>query len=507
MPLPVFVFTVAGASKPVQLGSTSIREVANGINVAMFEVFSASGAYRPDPNVEVSMTRNGVTVFGGYIDKVVESGKGIADIINRLECSDFNALADRRIVTETIPAGTTLRDAVDTYVMPYLTDYGVTRAAGMAVGPTLTAEIVLDGVLTSEALNRLAKETGYIRDIDYTKVLTFTEVGTVASPFSPSSSDGLTVGDVSVERKKNKHVNRVTVKAGPTAVITLTVPLPNGDGVEDTYPIHMSIAGWLPYGTGDGAVGYGVVSYDGGTESLGGLLAPVDVLWEYDPLALTVHRRSGPAPSGVVQSLTADFQFPILATAEDAADILANKLTERIFLEPTVTSYDEAYALAVSYLATFLGVLETVKFTTQGQGLHPGQITTLTFPQRAIAGDYLVTETESFTPGTLTELWTRATAIDAARFRGSFRDVYVAWLTQGGGGPALGTGLTLGGGARPGSPLRSVQFNDNGAFGGDPEFLYYKDENSLVCGDQCSITAFDFESCQVFGSNNSISDH
>jgi hypothetical protein len=55
-------------------------------------------------------------------------------------------------------------------------------------------------------------------------------------------------------------------------------------------------------------------------------------------------------------------------------------------------------------------------------------------------------------------------------------------------------------------PLTAIQFNRDGGFGGDAAFTYDEDTNSLICGDDSSITAATPSHCAIFGTFCEITD-
>ena len=55
-------------------------------------------------------------------------------------------------------------------------------------------------------------------------------------------------------------------------------------------------------------------------------------------------------------------------------------------------------------------------------------------------------------------------------------------------------------------PDRAIQFNRGGQFGGSQHALFYVDESSVVIGEDSSIDAASFLSCQVFGHDCHIAD-
>jgi len=503
----VWSVTIGGVERDCALGSLNIQEVANGVNTMRAAFKSVAGAFRPALGADIVITRDAVRVWGGFVDKTAESGadgQPIDDIETLVDSVAYNSIGERRFVYETIAAGSTLKQALQ-QLEPYVTPYGVSLSGSQVNGPTLP-EVVIDGDRFIDVINRLSQLTGFIGGIDYNKSLRMVQFGDLSAPFNVIDGDGNHVGDITVERSREKYFNRVVLKYGKAGPLVLQTEAHTGNGVLATFPVELPVAGpFAPVATEDGAIAYGVVNYnDGTTESIGGQSAPAGFLWEYDPDANTITRRSGAVGNTVGFVFRYDAQFPQTVIVEDASEISLNGLYETVVVREDIFDKTEATETAETYLSQFLQILTTVKFDTYGAGLHPGQTITLTIADRNVNGQYLITEVKPVNPNTMQDLRYSVTAIDSETFRGSFRQLYKDWLNTG--SKSASTGPAAAGGGAPFPPNRAVQFNDGGAFGGNVGFLFYKDEVSLVCGDLSSIDAANFDGCQAFGYDCHIGD-
>jgi hypothetical protein len=503
----VYRLKIAGVERPLRLGSLSLQTVVNGRHVMSCAVLSEAGAYRPTCGEEAELLEDDAPIFGGVIRVVEEAGADglpIAHISSRITCDSFNVFAERRFVTETIPAGSTLKQALE-QLDDYLTGYGVTLDAAQVTGPTLDAEQTAYGQALNGVLDTLSQRTGFLWEIDATKTFRMFEPGTAVCPIDIVDGDGHHTGDITVERSRDKYVNRVIVKGGKPGLFDL-VDAFVADGVEDTFRLRQPIAGPIPpVPTQDGAVGYAVVDVGPtGSESLAGLLAPPGVLWEYDPVAITVHRRPGPPDPGPFQ-VRYQAQYPIFVTAEDAGQIALYGIFEAVYEYPDI--YDQAVLqeLAESLLSQGLEIKTELTIQTRERGVRAGQSLTVTAADRAIDGEFLITEVNAGTESTIDSLLRTLKCVEGSVFQGSFRGLIKAWLGSGSVAASAGPPPGATGGV-PHPPDQAVQVNRGGTFGGDAAFRYYETENSLVCGALSSITAAAFESCQVFGYDNHIAD-
>jgi len=212
--------TIEGTPRRVQASRFGFAAPANGRSTLGCEIVSLLGAYRPELDDEVVVIEDGVTIFGGTVDDIVESGAGdqpLADIASRLSVTDFNGLADQRWVKDVIPAGT-LKAALQVLVT-YLATYGVTLDPGQVDGPALP-ELTYDYRPLVDVLNELVSLTSgaYVWRITAAKVLTMFAIGAHAAPFNITTGDGNTVGDLTVHRSRvnssRRYANRVIVRGG-----------------------------------------------------------------------------------------------------------------------------------------------------------------------------------------------------------------------------------------------------------------------------------------------------
>lgn len=213
------VAMIEGVEREVLLSSFSLERVANGRDVLQCEVLSADGSIRPGLDEEVIFQQDGVVLFAGLITSARERGadhQPIEAITTEITANDYKALAARRYVNETIPAGSTLKQALE-LIVPYLP--GVTLDPAQVDGPILE-ELPYAYVKAEEVLNELTLASdGYIWDINEFKVLSMVEPGTFAAPFNVIESSQVAIGDVWVEPIRDaNYANRIIVKNATQSV-------------------------------------------------------------------------------------------------------------------------------------------------------------------------------------------------------------------------------------------------------------------------------------------------
>ena len=153
----------------------------------------------------------GRRIFGGIVMNPAERGlgdRGLTPIVTRINCTDFNQYADRRVLNLTIAAGTLLAalQALD----DYLTPYGVTLDPDQVTGPSLSV-LTFSFTTLLDALDTLGTLTGYVWEVDYYKLLRMFQPGSRTAPFNLAAGDGHALGDVTVEPTRTSYVNRVLV--------------------------------------------------------------------------------------------------------------------------------------------------------------------------------------------------------------------------------------------------------------------------------------------------------
>lgn len=443
-----YILSVNSVERPLRVDSLDLRQAVNVADVMNCRILSEAGAYRPTLGHDVKLSENGTYIFGGKIQKAEETGadgQPIDDIETEIHCVGYADVFDRVHITETFAIGDTIEDIATLLVTDYLSDYGVTLDAGQVTGATLTEEIVADGVLLSELLDILLTNTGYAANINPDKEFILYEPGATAAAFNVVDGDANHIGDIRAIRSQAKRYNRIHVRYGEHVMRMVTDSFV-GDGAEDTFELSHRIDGPVPYGDGGGAVGYAVVDYPVGPdlEPLGGLLAPSTIVWEYDPDTREITRRSGAVANGVAFNVRYDVQFPQVTSAEDAADIAANGPYELVIEAPAIYDKALAQAQAASYLNRYLSNPTEAEYSTLGLGLLVGTAQTITAADRNLSGTFLITEIHTRILGGSQDLIRTVKTIGGDEFKGSFRDVYRAWLRAGGGSVSVQASASTG---------------------------------------------------------------
>ena len=223
--MATYAMTIGGSAVTPSFQTLRISTPSNGPGTLSCRYVVSAVASSPTINQELILTEDGTTIFGGYIASVTE--EGVADgpttsVVVSLTADDFNQLADRRFLGAfpgglTITSGTTLKDALTTYIVPYL--QGCSLDSGQVTGPSFAEDVIVNSfTITRSVLDLFTQITGYLWRIDASRKLLMFEAGTLSAPFNIASGDGNTVGDIAIKPTRDDFANAVFVVGDGDAV-------------------------------------------------------------------------------------------------------------------------------------------------------------------------------------------------------------------------------------------------------------------------------------------------
>jgi len=463
------VITIDGVTTAIDEGTLDLAMVANGIDRLACAVSSADGSIRPEMDDPVTVSKDGTTLFGGLIDTPSEAGfmgDGLTAITTRIDALDYNQLPGFRLVTGTFPGGS-LEDWL-TWILPYLTPYGVTLDPAQATGPTIP-ELVYDDTSLATAFADVERLSGWTREIDASKVLGMYEPGTVAAPFNILDGDGHIDGDLTIEPSRESYANRVILKFteqaraayaflrttgnfsnGETAVVggktyTFEAVLTDVDG-------HVQIGGDAEASLNNLAAAITLGGTPGTDYAASMTLnAQVTAYWQAADMMKAVALTAGAAGNsigcthtcaaadwvtegnvptvtltfGADAALTNRVQAPDPAT-EPTAEQTAHGLREVLVSKADCYDTATAESLAAAELAwRIASVASTARYATYTDGLRPGQTQTINSAIRHVNASFLITEVR--VRDVFSKLRYEVTAVEGTAVLGTFRDDYQAW--------------------------------------------------------------------------------
>lgn len=523
--MPITLFTIDGNDVDPLYQSFEIRETTGEVCTLVCDIESIGSPVQRFANLsEIIVEEDSVRIFAGTITQTRERGfggpnlydsdTGAEQIVTTITAEDFGRLAERIHVTTTVAEGTLLKTFLTTLVTDYLGDFGVTLHGSQVDGPALPA-MTFDLASGAEVLAKLSEATGYLRRIDYDKKLRMWAPGDLTAPFNINEFDDPThwTDDVEVENIiGDDYANRVIVigdvitEYGRTETWT-------GDGVTVEFELIYKAFAWRVVQVGTSPPSYQTVT-DPSLEGTGA------AMWVYDQTTNTIRRDLSKFPElgipgvGEYIGFNIDGTFQPYAVAEpsgvDPADVY-----ELVVRSSEVRTTEAAQALADSLLEEHLSAGEqraSYRSRFIAPTLRAGQLQTIAAGPRQLAGDYIITDmtVRAEVPSTADTApmgLIRSVITKKNHSVGKYQQTYRDWLIDSRGSSGAQTTTTGAVQIGPGGPDKAVQYNDAGQFGGDDDFIYYKTQNSIVCGGGgSSITAVDFESCQVFGYDCHIAD-
>ena len=172
-------------------------------------------AFRPVDGMTIEIFEGATVRYGGILLEPDEEEIGDRDqnafVLFGCQASDFNLLADRRIVSATYTA-VALETIIADIVTTYMSGEGIT-IVGVESGAAQT--FTFNYITVTEAFNIISDATGKAWWIDETKDLNFKDTTTDAAP-ADLDGDNTLAGTVKVRSDRQKYRNSQIVRAGST---------------------------------------------------------------------------------------------------------------------------------------------------------------------------------------------------------------------------------------------------------------------------------------------------
>lgn len=192
----------------LQLG-WSVDIPQNGISRLQGAVYSADGSYIPALDAEITLTYDGVRVFGGFIQDPRVRGilsQPVVPIKTEISAVDYNSLAQRQFFGLGIPAGSL--KATLQLLVPYLE--GVHLDPVQVDGPALPERPATIWQV-DQLLDQLTTETGYLWEVDFHRTLRMFLPGSKTAPFDIVDGDRHVISDLTVAPTRTGYANTILV--------------------------------------------------------------------------------------------------------------------------------------------------------------------------------------------------------------------------------------------------------------------------------------------------------
>ncbi len=476
---------IEGVEKQIKIGSIYLSTLTNGIDTLGVTIQSFDATYRPDNEDEIIFKKDGTAIFGGLIqdweERAIGDDEGVGQTGHQIKitANDFSVLVSMRYLTETFPAGNTLKQWAQQFIDNYFSGV-LTLHPSQVDGPTFTEDIQFILTQAQDVLGEFADRSGgYVWKVDALKRLRFFLPGSVSAPFSVNEAVKHTVGDIRSQYTKNDiGANRILLTVpGGGGPATDTFDFVSTDGVTigsfiyftTRYPASHNIEeAWPNVLIFDGVI-QGPVAWTPDA------VAADTIGWSWKPLvgvgAQLIYPIGSPAffpGSGVHITGTYAIQYPFTIIANDLADQAIHGIREKRITVDRPMSLEAAQAYAEAQLGKSVEA-HKLFYRTFDAGLEAGMSQDVDLAFRNTDTVYLINEI-IIRDIDKDILQYAVTLVEGGQEQGTFRDTYRMWSQRN-----VGSTAPVGATTVPGGLNHSVQSNKAGSFYGDQNFLQYAD--------------------------------
>lgn len=380
-----FVVTIDGTDRTssVDYGSFRKRDILNQqVDTCQFDIKKyGSLTYVPTVGDEVSVTRDGSTIFGGVVARINEKIKASTILTYRVECIDYSQYLKRHLVTERYENMT-----VSAIVADMVTNYttagdGITKTNTTS---TLTIESITFNRLTvADSLQKLADAINYVWYIDYDKDIHFFSKNDELAPFSLSdSSNNYIYNSLEIVDDMTQIKNKVLVQGGEIVSSNTRTEEFDGDGTKDIFRLANKFSS-------KPTVTVGGTSQTVGTEFLDDD-ASFDCMWNFNEKYLRFTAGNIPASGTNNVDVTGNYLYPIVVNVPSPASQNIYGTYEFAIFDKSIRSQSEAIERAKAELLSYKNQIYDGQFRTYTDGLRSGQVLTINSNQRNKAIDVLI---------------------------------------------------------------------------------------------------------------------
>ena len=414
------VYPTTGAVPTVEIGGTnrpylvvqsaSISKPKRGRSTAQFTLFDIDQLYRPVIGSPVVLTDNGTT-FRGIIMRIREQREmGIMAYVRySVECSDYGAIFDRRLVSRTYPAASLVSAIYADVLQNFLLDEGF-DVGGVDGFASIANELKFDYRSVTEVfdtISNLAGEDWWVGGVAGKTIYSKSLANSPAAPFGISDTTanwrGLEVVYDSRDYRNRQHVRAaVPLQSGAitenftgngvqwffaTQFVLNSAPTVTVGGVAQTiYQMGVDpypAAGWFWIPGGGGV-------QEGTQTAVGNGVAVVVAYGSYESSVVTAESTAAQAARAAIEGGAG-----IWESIEDARD---------------VDNIDIAEDLAQAILDRHSTLPVEIRYETDEPGVEPGQAQAVWLPDNGI--DRVPSGTELVTDGGFPSAtnWTLTTA-------------------------------------------------------------------------------------------------
>lgn len=357
------------------------QNITDNVDNAKFTIRKyGSRTYIPVYGEEVKIYDDATQIFGGIIRRVKESVESGADgIVYDIECSDYTAEMDNRLVAQTYENKT-----IKEIITDILSLYAPTFNANAVNSDFLIAKIVFNQVKISQCIRKLADIVKYEWYVDETKTVHFFIETEISAPFNLTDTSGNYIS-TSLERNLDGStiVNRVKVRGGEYSGSTYTDKITVSGSNSKSFS--------LPYKFDNLTVKLNTVAQTIGVDNIDDFTTK-DVLYNFQEK--TIRWENELSDADVIE-FSGNPRIRVFAVAEDSESIALYGKIEKLIREDDIKDNTVARNRALAELYAYSNNVIDAKFETRTPGLRAGMSINLNSTKRA-CDDTLVIKTVSF---------------------------------------------------------------------------------------------------------------
>jgi len=346
--------------------------------------FSIKGE-QPAEGEEIVIESAGERMFAGIIVKSSLSRSFSDRSINvwNVDCDDYTALLDRKLVIETyenMSASDIFLDIVAKYCPGFTTN-------GVQMDAPNIEYIVFDYLRPSECFKELCDYIGWHWQPDYYKDLQFFSAEALASPAPMVLEPGgrFKFGRHSIDTQGLR--NRVYVRGGTMLSDFWTYEV-KADGTARAWI--------LPHKPHEISLTISETPVTVGIENLHEE-TNYDYMMNYQEKYIRCSEHTPTPVAGATISATYKYDIDVITMVEDLASQEAIALVqggdggyEHVIVDDSLSTIEAAEAAGLADLREHANPRVKGNFSTEADGWHPGQLVQINLPDRGVTGTYLV---------------------------------------------------------------------------------------------------------------------
>lgn len=378
----MFTVTIEGVDKTSSVVFNSLKktDVLNAqVDTLEFKVRKYGAlTYVPALGDEVVVAKDGTTIFGGVVVRIVEALKSAKLLEYTIQCNDYSQFLKRELVTERYEAttvGAIIADLVATYTSDGFTTVNV--QGGQAI-----ESISFNRLSVADSLQKLADAISYVWYVGYDLDIHFFPKNTEVGAGLTDSSSNYIYDSLEITEDLTQVRNTITVQGGEATSTSTRTEEFNGDGTK----VHFALANKF---ASKPTVTVGGVAQTVGTEYLDDD-ASFDCMWNFNEKYLRFTAGNIPASGTNNVDATGYYLFPIVVRVPAPASIAAYGEYGFAVTDRSIKSQDEAIARALAELSSYQNALYEGSFRTYEDGFRSGQVININSTQRGKNIDILI---------------------------------------------------------------------------------------------------------------------